>query len=209
MSHFVDYCDEIEKARKQGFGRVVLPAAISLPDICGGVEYPELKGPKNVGERYKRWIKEYLKGVCPIEETLVCVKCRSQADKRVVCKDDCPTRDSAYIEGMANLADRLYGLRNNLTHEGNMTGEHYLFDVACSDAEFPIQGQAFVNGKWQYGKPVVNMGSLIFSLCIDAVEYYNGVDEDKKKLLDTFDKEVFHSDNMKECLNIISKQSYT
>lgn len=90
-----------------------------------------------------------------------------------------------------------------------MSGEHYLFDIAYSEAEFPVQGQAFINGKWEYGKPVVNLGVLINSLCIDAVEYYNGVDEDKKKLLDTFDKEVFHSDNMKECLNIISKQRYT
>lgn len=62
MSHFVDYCNEIESARKSGFGRVVLPAAISLPDICGKVEYPDLSGNKNVGERYKNGFRHFLKG---------------------------------------------------------------------------------------------------------------------------------------------------
>lgn len=229
MSRFIEYCEEIEKARKQGFGRVVLPAAISLPDICGRIEY---SGSKYCGTRkdcedkstqkyywytddgrikyadgkiYKQWAKNFLKGICPIEATITCLNCHNQNPEINVCKDDCPTQDSAYIDGMEHLADRLYGLRNNLTHEGDMKGEHYLFDMAYSDAEYPIQSQSFVNGRWQFGKSVVNLGVLIHSLCVNAIEYYNKVDADKKMQLDTFDKEVFHSDDMNESLQRMQK----
>ena len=67
MSHFIDYCDEIRAARKNGFARVALPAAIALPDICARVEYPELSSNKKVGERYKKWIQTFLKGINPEE----------------------------------------------------------------------------------------------------------------------------------------------
>jgi|GEM_PF-6725125 len=201
MSHFIEYCEEIEKARKQGFGRVVLPAAISLPDICGKVEYPNT----GVGHHYKQWTKDFLKGVCPIEATISCLNCHNLNSEMNVCKDNCPTQDSAYTDGMEHLANRLYGLRNNLTHEGDMKGEHYLFDMAYSNAEYPIQSQSFVDGKWQFGRPVVNMGVLIYALCSNAIEYYNHADEYKKVQLDTFDKEVFHSDNRDEALQRMQK----
>ena len=201
MSHFIDYCEEIEKARKQGFGRVVLPAAISLPDICGKVEYPDT----GVGYHYKQWTKTFFKGVCPIEATITCLNCHNQKPEINACKDDCPTQDNTYIDGMEHLATRLYGLRNNLTHKGDMKGEHYLFDMAYSEVEFPIQTQSFVNGKWQFGKPVVNMGALIHTLCYNAIEYYNNADDNKKMQLDSFDKEVFYSDDMNEALQRTQK----
>lgn len=199
MSHFVDYCNEIESARKNGFGRVVLPAAISLPDICGKVEYPDLSGNKNVGERYKKWVQTFLKGVCPIESTLECLECqRNNTSEKFTCGDSCQKQDETYDYGIVQLAKRLYQLRNNVTHKGDLQGEHYLFDLAYSDAEFPIQMQSFTDGKWSYGKPVVNLGVLINALCLNAIRYYENADTEKKAKLDDFDKEIFHSDNFSE-----------
>ncbi|MDO4378071.1 MAG: hypothetical protein Q4C64_02820 [Erysipelotrichia bacterium] len=199
MSHFVDYCNEIESARKNGFGRVVLPAEISLPDICGKIEYPDLSGNKNVGERYKKWVQTFLKGVCPIESTLECLECqRNNTSEKFSCGDSCQKQDETYDRGIAQLAIRLYQLRNNVTHEGNLQGDHYLFDLAYSDAEFPIQMQSFTDGKWSYGKAVVNLGVLINALCLNAIRYYENADAEKKAKLDDFDKEIFHSDNFSE-----------
>lgn len=38
--------------------RVALQSALTLPDICGSVEYPELKD--NIAERYIRWCEAHL-----------------------------------------------------------------------------------------------------------------------------------------------------
>lgn len=200
MSHFIDYCNEIESARKNGFARVVLPAAIALPDICGRIEYPNRSGNKNVGWRYREWIQTFLKGVCPIESTLTCLHCKKNYDTTTgsTCGDNCKKQEEAYNYGIAQLATRLYQLRNNVTHEGNLQGEHYLFDLAYSDAEFPIQMQSFTNGKWSYGKPVINLGVLIYALCSNAIQYYENACTEKQAKLDNFDKEIFHSDNFSE-----------
>ena len=79
-----------------------------------------------------------------------------------------------------------------------MQGDHYLFDLAYSDVEFPIQMQSFTDGKWSYGKPVVNLGVLINALCLNAIRYYENACAEKKAKLDDFDKEIFHSDNFSE-----------
>lgn len=107
------------------------------------------QGNKNVGERYKKWVQTFLKGVCPIESTLECLECqRNNTSEKFTCGDSCKKQDETYDYGIAQLAIRLYQLRNNVTHEGNLQGDHYLFDLALSDAEFPIQSNLLlmVNG---------------------------------------------------------------
>lgn len=32
--------------------------SLAIPDICGQIEYPDLRGPRNVGERYRKWYKK-------------------------------------------------------------------------------------------------------------------------------------------------------
>ncbi len=49
---------DIEKALQCNCLRVALGMALTLPDICGQVEYPEIKA---VGERYIKWCDNYLK----------------------------------------------------------------------------------------------------------------------------------------------------
>jgi hypothetical protein len=54
--------DLVEDVRKSLAAKTYLSAlslALTLPDIMAQIEYPELKGQGNVGNRYKRWINEY------------------------------------------------------------------------------------------------------------------------------------------------------
>lgn len=53
----LDFIVDIENALQCNCLRVALGMALTLPDICGQVEYPELK----VGERYSKWCDKYLK----------------------------------------------------------------------------------------------------------------------------------------------------
>lgn len=54
----LDLISEMEKALQNGFLKVALGMALTLSDICGQVEYPEIKV---VGERYIKWCDNYLK----------------------------------------------------------------------------------------------------------------------------------------------------
>ena len=51
--------EDIERAIEHECYFSALALALTLPDICGKAEYPELK----VGERYKKWCQKY---ICPI-----------------------------------------------------------------------------------------------------------------------------------------------
>lgn len=200
MSHFIDYCNKIESARKNGFARVVFSAAIALPDICARVEYPELSSNKKVGERYKKWIQTFLKGVPPIEVINLCRKCEKKYDNsaKFSCGNSCPHLDDVYKRGIERLAIQLYELRNNIIHEGNIHIKYYLFDLAYSDAKFPMHMQSYSNNEYLYRKPLINLGALINALCLSAIRYYENISDEKKEKLDDFDKGTFYSDNLEE-----------
>lgn len=52
----LELINEIENALKNNCLRVALGMALTIPDICGQVEFPKL----NVGERYSKWCDKYL-----------------------------------------------------------------------------------------------------------------------------------------------------
>lgn len=81
---------ETRRAVEAKLYRVALQAALTLPDICGSVEYPELKD--NVAERYIRWCETHL-----------------------ACYHDQVDREfgTPYVNG-----EVIYNLRNNLLHGG-------------------------------------------------------------------------------------------
>ena len=81
---------ETRRAVEAKLYRVALQAALTLPDICGSVEYPELKD--NVAERYIRWCETHL--AC----------CHDQVDREF---------GTPYVSG-----EVVYNLRNNLLHGG-------------------------------------------------------------------------------------------
>ena len=54
----LDLIADIENALEHNCLRVALGMALTLPDICGQIEYSEVK---KVGERYSKWCDKYLK----------------------------------------------------------------------------------------------------------------------------------------------------
>lgn len=54
----LDLINDIENALKHNCLRVALGMALTLPDVCGQVEYPQVD---KVGERYIKWCDQYLK----------------------------------------------------------------------------------------------------------------------------------------------------
>ena len=57
------YLRDILAAEKGGSPFSALALTLALPDICGSIEYPELRGPNQVGERYRKWCDEWAKMV--------------------------------------------------------------------------------------------------------------------------------------------------
>ena len=47
--------EAIKKAYSDGNYMAALALALTIPDICGQVEFPELSGSRHVGERYRKW----------------------------------------------------------------------------------------------------------------------------------------------------------
>ena len=84
--------DEIEKALSHDLYFAALNLALTLPDICGKAEYPDLR----TGERYKKWYDENV-GV---------------TEKPPKCTEDEP--EMPYLSG-----EVVYSLRCSLLHEGN------------------------------------------------------------------------------------------
>jgi hypothetical protein len=84
--------DEIEKALSHDLYFAALNLALTLPDICGKAEYPNLR----TGERYKKWYDENV-GV---------------TEKPPKCTEDEP--EMPYLSG-----EVVYSLRCSLLHEGN------------------------------------------------------------------------------------------
>ena len=50
----------IKKSLDTGNYLAALALALSIPDICGQVEYPNLSGKGHTGERYKKWFDNYI-----------------------------------------------------------------------------------------------------------------------------------------------------
>ena len=84
--------DEIEKALSHDLYFAALNLALTLPDICGKAEHPNLR----TGERYKKWYDENV-GV---------------TEKPPKCTEDEP--EMPYLSG-----EVVYSLRCSLLHEGN------------------------------------------------------------------------------------------
>ena len=84
--------DETEKALSHDLYFAALNLALTLPDICGKAEYPNLR----TGERYKKWYDENV-GV---------------TENLPKCTEDEP--EMPYLSG-----EVVYSLRCSLLHEGN------------------------------------------------------------------------------------------
>lgn len=194
MSHFIDYCEDIDNIRVSGYTRIAMVSAVTLPDICGKVEYDDKV---NVGDRYKRWVAEYLR-LTPIEVAGTCNMCLRKNGHCEHLDCSCDRFVEANRIGMKSLSEVLYAMRNNAIHEGKIRGMKYYIDKDNSDIKFPAQMYNFSGDKCLYKKPVLNIGVLINALTCSARKYYAKTTDEKRNILDALDVGIVHSDDVRD-----------
>lgn len=81
----LDLITDIENALQNNCLRVALGMALTLPDICGQIEFPKLR----VGERYVKWCDQYLKNQGFITS--------GDSENKVISGDRCYKLRCAYL----------------------------------------------------------------------------------------------------------------
>lgn len=185
VANFVDYCNLLEQARLDGYIQVVFPAIIALPDVCGSALY-EIK---DVGKRYKKWVKEYVTPVTRGSEGRLCVKCGKY--QQGGCKQMCADTLKEYGRLVSESPKLLYSLRRSVVHNGYLGGQKYFLDISRADIKYPVQTQPFVNGKPAYGNMLIDVGVIAARLIHSAIEFYNRADTDVRERLDKCFSRVF------------------
>lgn len=135
---------EIEQALESKLFRVALGMALTLPDICGKIEYPKEK----VGERYKKWCDNYLKN----QEFILEID--QDKDKNIISGEICYKLRCAYLHsGNTQLNEKgndvsIFNLCINLDYASNLfEGEKKIITT-------------------------INIEMLIKILCDSAKDYY-------------------------------------
>ncbi len=124
---------DINKALENDLLFVALSAALTLPDICGRVAYPDIKGTK---ERYIKWYDEHIG------------KYEKSPDH---------TDNMAYLSGAL-----VYQLRCSVLHSGDTDFENKCF-VDAKDAKnsFIIQNFTLVTSSYKNDKYILGAGNCI------------------------------------------------
>ena len=171
--------DETEKALSHDLYFAALNLALTLPDICGKAEYPNLR----TGERYKKWYDENV-GV---------------TEKTPKCTEDEP--EMPYLSG-----EVVYSLRCSLLHEGNpnlqKNGKHPIpidrFSLVIqSEQPFRIYGgeescvMTSPDGT-EVRSYRVNVRRLCMVLCLCAKGYY----KENKDKFDFYNYELIDWDEV-------------
>lgn len=185
VTNFVDYCNLLEQARLDGYIQVVFPAIIALPDVCGSALY-EIK---DVGERYKKWVNEYVTPVTQGLEVRLCAKCEKREQKG--CKQLCSEALEEYERLVSENPKLLYSLRCSVVHNGYLGGQMYLLDISRAGIKYPVQMQPFVSGNPAYGNMLIDAGVIAARLIYSAIEFYNRTDADVRERLDKCFSRVF------------------
>lgn len=146
---------EINAALSHGLYLVALNSALTLPDICGKAEYPEIK---SSSERYKKWYQEHV----------------GQYEK----SPDDPGGRFAYLS-----ADLVCDLRCSMTHEGNPSidgARHSIRKFRLIKNVGYMNGgcSTIYNDDPSQRELDVGIANLCFKLCTTAQHYY---EENKDK----------------------------
>ena len=153
---------------------VALNTALTLPDICGRAEYPELR----TAERYKKWYQEYIGQY-----------------------EQCP-EDKDNNTGFPYLSDDVvYQLRCSILHQGNLniekgkTGIDKFALTIESKNEFNIyfDTSSMSISVNPYKTYRVSIRRLCFILCRCAVKYY----ERNKQKFNFFNYKIIDYDKYK------------
>ncbi len=156
---------EVEAALENGLFLVALNTALTFPDICGKVAYPDLDGKK---KRYIKWFEEYI----------------GQYEHFPADKND---SKMPYMSG-----EIVYALRCSLSHEGNPSirlSDHNLasFKLLKTD-NMNYAGSAGYMGEGEHRTIEIAIWNLCFKLCSLAKYYY---EENKDKFKFNYTIEEF------------------
>jgi hypothetical protein len=150
---------DIQKSLEAKAYLSALALALTLPDICGKIAYPNVK--RN-GERYAKWFDEY------------------------ITKKKYP---ECYPEDHKFNGKKFWKLRNAFLHEGSVQGipDTDLFELNVSETPglYGISVYSVVKLNDDSGKFRVTLGVEMFCLdiCISAEDFYNSY-ADKSKFND-------------------------
>lgn len=175
----LDLINDIEDALKHNCLRVALGMALTLPDICGQVEYLEIKA---VNDRYIKWCDNYLKNQGFI----------SEKDK-VISGDMCYKLRCAYLHSG--------NLELNQRKNDDFPEFHLLMcskddeGIYCEPLHRDLQDKDLI--------VTVDVRHLTKVLCAASVEYYN--QHDKKEDFKTHHIEIDNVEKIAEN-NIKKKQ---
>lgn len=147
--------NEIEDCLLKGCIKCALGMALTLPDICGQIEFPN----ESVGKRYKKWCDNFLfmQGFFP--------------------EWDIDKNTGSFIKARVIDSDSCYALRCAFLHSGNLQLDNtdYTFHLLVSSTkENGVYYLESVNNS--EGKPLAkyyDARQLCRVLCNAAMEYYN------------------------------------
>lgn len=186
----LDICSSVDDAVQKKCYLAALVLALTIPDIYGAVEYPDLSGEKNTGKRYRKWfnakVQEY--------------KCLSHP----LDEDDCkyPTLDG-YL---------CYLLRCKVLHSG-------VADIEIPNLEFTLtihersrESPADSTGLWTTSwddkttkKLNIDLVHLCLALSNAGKTYVDGIiktnDTDKLNRINANRLEVIDLDNIRQFWN--------
>lgn len=134
-----------------------LALALTLPDICGQVEYPE---EESTGEHYRKWFNKYVK------------RCYTDDEQRITDKGK--IRKSYFTGGMC------YQLRCAYLHDGNSKIDkqenkqdpNFKLIINGTDSINKIVYDSY-NEKKEVKKIKIDVERLCENICIAAENYYN------------------------------------
>ena len=154
-STFLDKIYEVREALKQGLYNCALAMALTLPDICGKVEYPD-KSSGYSKERYTNWFKKYAEPMFTSDTVVV--------------------PDSAVTQHTILTEKECYALRCAVLHAGNYKLNPALADLkkikihvykgSLDIKEYYIRMDEYVS--W-------DCTELCGKLCSAAEKYYEGI----------------------------------
>ena len=179
---------EICKCLKDGYYMAALISALTIPDMCGKAEFPDLK---NTGDRYKGWFDKYIGN----HE-----------------KERCAQEWMPYLSG-----ELVYSLRCSLLHQGNPNIQEHISDknnIVYFELRYQrLEGASRCMGTAEAQiirvdgeekavniKYCIDVKLLCYKLCMAAREYYNK----NKEKFDFFNYKIVGLDfNTKRtlCLN--------
>ena len=155
--NMLDLINDIEKALQCNCLRVALGMALTLPDICGQVEYPEIKA---VGERYIKWCDNYLKN-----QGFITI---GDSGDKVISGDICYKLRCAYLHsGNLELNQRE---KDDFPEFRLLTCNKEDKGIYCEPLHKDLQGNDLMI--------TIDVRHLTFVLCNTAKEYYEN-HEDK------------------------------